>query len=69
MAFVFVLWLTNGASIYKQEVLDVQTIRFKESHVMARLLDFEAKLTNIFPRHGTRISRVVISFKHISSGL
>ena len=62
-------YLINSSSIYKQEVLSAQTDQISKSHVMARFLDFEAKLTNIFPRHGTRLSRVVRSFKHVTSGL
>ena len=39
-------------------------IRSTSSHVMAFWLVFEASLTSIVPRQGTRLSKVVRHFKH-----
>ena len=40
-------WIANGLSIYRGKVLEAEMAWFTKSHVMARLLNFEATLKNM----------------------
>ena len=57
--FKLVCYLANSVCTYRQEVLRLETTQKLKSHVMAWLLVFEAKLTNMVSMWSTGVCRVV----------
>ena len=56
--------LANSVCTYRQEVLRLEITQKLKSHVMAWLLVFEEKLTNMVSMHSTKLSRVFTNFKY-----